>query len=188
MYHVWRYFVISTDYMLFKLSHKLTFSTMLSCRNSCWPWKHNVNAELHSTMHSYSHTLFLLGITTFLQLYTAGPFKFQTVRPDFNWILIHCHYMQGRAWGRVAVKANAPQAVGFKCTHCNNEFGTLHGMDVHHRHVSSTGTSCADPRSFKSLSFSGPADMSTGILQQHNAATLGVSKHTPSINLLHLIV
>ena len=78
------------------------------------------------------------------------------------------------------VKANAPQGVGFKCAHCNGEFGSRRAMDCHRRHAKSVGTPCADPRSFKSLSFTGRADMSTGILRQHNAGTLGLSNHTPT--------
>ena len=75
------------------------------------------------------------------------------------------------------MKANATLSLGFKCGNCNGEFASRRAMDCHRRHTRSVGTPCADPRSYKSLSFkfTGRADMSTGILRQHDAATLGVS-------------
>jgi hypothetical protein len=85
------------------------------------------------------------------------------------------HCMQGRIRGRDAVKANATLSLGFKCRNCNGEFASRRAMDCHRRHATSVGTPCADPRSYKSLSFTGRPDMSTGILRQHDAATLGVS-------------
>jgi hypothetical protein len=45
-------------------------------------------------------------------------------------------------------------------------------MECHRRHITSLGTPCADPSSYKSLSFTGRADMSTGIRRQHEG-TLG---------------
>ena len=84
-----------------------------------------------------------------------------------------CHCMQGRIRGRECAKANATVPLGFKCGHCNGEFASRCAMDCHRRHATSVGTPCADPSSYKSLSFTGRADMSTGILRQHDAATLG---------------
>jgi len=73
------------------------------------------------------------------------------------------------------VKANAPQVLGFKYAHCNGEFGSRRAMDCRHRHNTTVGTPYADPRSYKSLSFTRHADMSTWILRQHDAATLVVA-------------
>ena len=78
------------------------------------------------------------------------------------------------------MKANATLSLGFKCGNCNGEFASRRAMDCHRRHKRSVGTPCADPRRYKSdlylsLSFTGRADMSTRILRQHDAATLGVS-------------
>ena len=56
---------------------------------------------------------------------------------------------------------------------CNTDIIRI--VDCDRRHATSVETPCANPRSYKSLSFTGSADMSTGILRQHDAATLGVS-------------
>ena len=74
--------------------------------------------------------------------------------------------------------ANAPQAAGFKCLNCNSEFGSRRGVECHRRHTASIGTPCADPSNHKSLSFTGRAGMSTGILRQHNSTPLGVTTQT----------
>ncbi len=65
-----------------------------------------------------------------------------------------------------------PIALGFKCFHCGHEFHSRHGIDVHHRHSSSVGTPCADPRNHKSMSMTGRGDQAAGILRHHD--TLGV--------------
>ena len=126
------------------------------------------------------YTVLVLGlcVSTFLQQDTEGACESQSASPDLALISISIpvHCMQGCA----RVKANAPQGVGFKCAHCNGEFGSRRAMDCHRRHTTKVGTPCADPRSFKSLSFAGRADMSTGILRQHDAGTLGLSNHTPT--------
>ncbi len=46
-------------------------------------------------------------------------------------------------------------------------------MECHCRHITSLGTPCSNPSSYKSFSFTGRADMFTGILRQH-AGTLSV--------------
>ena len=140
-------------------------------------------------MHISSFLVLGLCVATFLQQDTEGTCKSQSASPDHALISISIpfHCMQGRARGRAAVKANALQGVGFKCAHCNGEFGSRRSMDCHRRHATKVGTPCADPRSFKSLSFTGRADMSTGILRQHDAGTLGLSIHTPTPYLFNLM-
>ena len=134
-------------------------------------------------MHSgYVRTLVLLCVVTVLQPYKVLLFEYKSNRSFVTQISIPSHCMQGRARGRVAVKANATGSLGFKCADCNGKFGSRRAMDCHRQHATSVGTQCADPRSYKSLSFTGRADMSTGILRQHEAATLGVSTHSPSLN------
>ena len=133
-------------------------------------------------------TFYVLGlcVATCLLQDTDGTCESQleSASPDLTLISISIpfHCMQGRARG----KANAPQGVGFKCAHCNGEFGSRRSMDCHRRHATTVGTPCADPRSFKSLSFTGRADMSTGILRQHDAGTLGLSNHMPTPYLFNL--
>ena len=61
-----------------------------------------------------------------------------------------------------------PISLGFKCAYCGGEFGSRSGMDSHRRHRNSTGTPCADPMNSKSMSFTGRADGSAGILRQHD--------------------
>ena len=77
----------------------------------------------------YSHSIVTITfIATVLQQAREGKCESQSSSPDLALLLIlisipfHC--IQGRARGRAAVKANAPQGVGFKCAHCNGEFGS----------------------------------------------------------------
>ena len=120
-------------------------------------------------------------VATFVPDYIVGSSESEawdchTTRIADKFKLKASHFiMQGRARVSGAVKVNAPQAVGFKCVHCNGGFGSRRAMDTHRRHQKSIGTPCADPKSSKSQSFTTRSDMSTGILRQHDAATLGKS-------------
>ena len=136
---------------------------------------------MHSTI---LHVLLLLSVVTELNP-VLNPYKeqilfrFQCKYTEFNLSLsvirnsFPCPCMQGRIRGRECAKASATVPLGFKCCHCNGEFASRCAMDCHRRHATSVETPCADPSSYKSLSFTGRADMSTGILRQHDAATLG---------------
>ena len=83
---------------------------------------------------------------------------------------------------RAPAKANAPQALGFKCLNCSGEFSSRTAMDCHRRYQTSIGTPCADPEQYQSLSFTPRADLSTGILRHHPAGTLGESIHNSDKN------
>ena len=79
---------------------------------------------------------------------------------------------RGAGRGKPDGPKRLPISLGFKCAHCRNEFDSRHAMDIHHRHSSSFGTPCADPRNHKSMSFTERGDQAAGILRQHD--TLGV--------------
>ena len=81
---------------------------------------------------------------------------------------------RGAGRGKPDGPKRLPISLGFKCTHCRNEFDSRHAimMDIHCRHSSSFGTQCADPRNHKSMSFTERGDQAAGILCQHD--TLGV--------------
>ena len=142
----------------------------------------NVQRQFHWPIQRYALPLLysrsfvkISFIETVLQQAREGTCESQSTSLDLALISISIpfHCMKRRAQGRAAVKANAPQGVEFKCAHCNGEFGSRRAMECHRRHAKSVGTPCADPRSFKSLSF-------TGRLRQHDAGTLGLSNHTPT--------
>jgi hypothetical protein len=78
---------------------------------------------------------------------------------------------------QVRASANATQVVGFMCCNCDGIFDSRRYMDCHRSHITSLGTPCAlaDPSSYKSLSFTGRADMSTGILRQHEGTLAAFS-------------
>ena len=133
------------------------------------PLTHRATGKMHCAFR-------ILLIFWIVQEYTARPSEFGSTRVAHSLNFNACHKMQGRPQSKSAVKGNAPQAVGFKCAHCGGEFGSRRAMDCHRRHATSIGTPCADPNSSKSLSVTGRADMSTGILRQHDAATLGAWK------------
>ncbi len=118
-------------------------------------------------------TFCILLIIWIVQQYAAGQSQLGCTRVAHSLNFNACHNMQGRTQSKYVVKGHAPQAVGFKCAHCAGEFGSRRAMDCHRRHATSNGTPCADPNNSKSLSFTGRADMSTGILRQHDNATLG---------------
>ncbi len=63
---------------------------------------------------------------------------------------------------------NAPQAVGFRCSHCSCEFYTRSFMDCHRRKKSSLGTGCAGPNDSKSVSFTGRASITSSIVWEHD--------------------
>ena len=66
------------------------------------------------------------------------------------------------------------EAVGFKCSNCDGIFDSRIAVAFHRCHVSCQGTACADSSSIQSLSFTGRADRSTGILRHHpGPGTLG---------------
>ena len=96
-----------------------------------------------------------------------------------------------RTGGRAPAKANAPQALGFKCINCSGEFSSRTAMDCHRRYQTSIGTPCADPEQYQSLSFTPRADLSTGILRHHPAGTLGELIHNSdentTVQIIHLI-
>ncbi len=81
-------------------------------------------------------------------------------------------------WREGCRKGQCSQAVVFKCIHSTGEFGSRMARDVHHRHRRSIGTPCADPGSAALLLFTAHADMTSGILHQHHAGTLGESLRT----------
>ena len=119
-------------------------------------------------MHFYLITLLVLCVVTDSREFQSKP----------NFLVTQISIPTGSRMRQVrsaSRMANAPQAVGYKCLNCNGEFLSRHAMDVHRRHPSSSGTPCTDPSSFRSLSFTGRADMSTGILRRHDIATLGAS-------------
>ena len=130
----------------------------------------------HATSGKMHFTLRILLIFWIVQQYAAGQGQLGCKRVAHSLNFNAGHKMQGRPQNKSAVKGNAPQVVGFKCAHCGGEFGSRCTMHCHRRHATSIGTPCADPNSSKSLSFTGRADMSTGILRQHDAATLGAWK------------
>ncbi len=118
------------------------------------------------------HSSFGFVVAIVLQQLTVGLCQSLSTSPHFTRISIPSHRMQRRVTGRVPVMANAPQAVGFKYCNCNGEFGSCRSMECHHRHITSMETHAKTPRSCNSLSSTGRADMSSGILRQHDAATL----------------
>ena len=166
------------------MNHIQTMTDMFSCRNSPCSWRSPrdvLASDNFRAMHiTILHVLLLFSAVTELNLYKEQLlFRRQCkstelkLSPSVLRNSIPCHCMQGRIRGREGAKANATVALGFKCTNCNGEFASRRAMDCHRRHTASVGTPCADPGSYKSLSFTGRADMSTGILRQHDAATLG---------------
>ena len=68
---------------------------------------------------------------------------------------------------RMPVARASAEAVGFKCSNCDGIFDSRIAVAFHRCHVSCQGTACADSSSIQSLSFTGRADMSTGILRHH---------------------
>ena len=84
----------------------------------------------------------------------------------------------GAERGKLDGPKRLPISLGFKCAHCRSEFESRHAMDIHRRH-STVGTPCADPRNYKSMSFTERGDQSAGILRQHD--TLGVLP-TPAVS------
>ena len=79
---------------------------------------------------------------------------------------------RGAGGGKPDGPQRLPIALGFKCVHCRSEFESRHAIDVHHRHSSSVGTPCADPRNHKSMSMTERVNQAAGILRHHE--TLGV--------------
>ena len=75
---------------------------------------------------------------------------------------------RGAGRGKPEGPKRLPISLGFKCSHCRSEFESRHAMDIHRRHSSSVGTSCADPRNSKSMSWTAQGDHSAGILRQHD--------------------
>ncbi len=163
-----------TDSMIFKLMQNLTSSMLLwelilsmKTQRPC-NWVTQRDALLFHSSFDF------VGSYCFAAIKGQGgiapvPVRPPTFYPDFD----PSHHMQGRGTGRVA-----PQAVGFKCCHCNGEFGSRQSMEFRRRHITSIGTPCADPRSYMSLSFSGRADMSTGILRQRYVLHLMYNSRT----------
>jgi hypothetical protein len=117
-------------------------------------------------MQCYFSRLLVLFLATVLQQFTVTVGLRQSLsvrRPSIT-------HMQHR----MPVARASAQAMGFTCRNCNNIFDSRRSMECHRRHVTSQGTPCADPSSYKSLSFTGraSADTSTAILREH-AGTLG---------------
>ncbi len=135
-------------------------------RHSARPWYLkvlNIQAiEFSSEMHSCFSRRLVLFAATVLQQFTEGLCQSLSTRRHFT----RMHSMQVRA------SANAAHAVGFMCCNCDCICDSRLSMECHRRHITSLGTPCADPSSYKSLSFTGRADMSAGILRQHDG-TLG---------------
>ena len=101
--------------------------------------------------------------------------QFSSIRPlAENCSKLHAiHSMRrGAGRGQPSGPKQLPLSLGFKCTHCMNEYGSRLAMDVHHRHSTSVGTPCADPKNHKSMSMTARGDQAVGVLRQHD--TLGV--------------
>jgi hypothetical protein len=81
---------------------------------------------------------------------------------------------------------NAPMALGFKCAHCDGEFGSRKAMNCHRRLPRSIGTGCEDPKSSKSMSYTGRANLSSSIVRQHDTLgathTLTLHSHTRTLH------
>ncbi len=122
--------------------------------------------EFSSEMQCYFSRLLVLFLATVLQQFTVtvGLCQSLSVRRSSITQMQHC----------MPVARASAQAVGFTCRNCNNIFDSRRSMECHHRHVTSQGTPCTDPSSYKSLSFTGRADTYTGILREHaGPGTLG---------------
>ena len=65
------------------------------------------------------------------------------------------------------------QFVAFKCMHCKGEYATQRAYNGHRSHIKSAGTPCQEASSQVSLTYKGRADLSTGILRQHQVSIPG---------------
>ena len=85
-----------------------------------------------------------------------------------------------------SMNRNAPMALGFKCAHYDGEFGSRKAMDCHRRLPRSIGTGCEDPKSSKSMSYTGRANLSSSIVRQHDTLgathTLTLHSHTRTLH------
>jgi hypothetical protein len=77
--------------------------------------------------------------------------QLQGVRLHFG-VYFPCFMQLGGQDDSLPVR-NAPQALGFRCTHCTSEFATRRAMDCQRRTQSSLGTGCAGSSHSKSVSF-----------------------------------
>jgi hypothetical protein len=125
--------------------------------------------EFSSEMQCYFSRLLVLFLATVLQQFTVTVGLCQTASPCPSGVRRpKITQMQHR----MPVARAFAQAVGFTCRNRNNIFDSRRSMECLRCHVTSQGTPCADPSSYKSLSFTGRADTSTGTLLEH-AGTLG---------------
>jgi len=132
---------------------------------------------IHPSLHRVLRILFVLCLYPVLQQHAVGSCASESQPLAENRCksrLKAIHSMRrGAGRGKPEGRKQLPLSLGFKCAYCGGEFGSRAGMDCHRRHNSSVGTPCADPMNSKSISFTGRADQSGGILRQHN--TLGPS-------------
>ncbi len=135
--------------------------------------------EFSSEMQCYFSRLLVLFLATVLQQFTVTVGLCQSLsvrRPSIT-------QMQHR----MPVARASARAVGFTCRNCNNIFDSRRSMECHRRHVTSQGTPCADPSSYKSLLFTGRADTSTGFLHEHPGTIVAFSNCCPRCVLRALL-
>ena len=159
----------------------LTFWSVFSFRMWNQPWcVHNHATDPSIAMHVVVCILFVLCLVPVSQQHAVGSCasESQPLAGNCSIKLNAIHSMRrGAGRGRPDAPKQLPLSLGFKCAHCGSEFESRAGMAQHRRNSSFVGTPCADPRNSKSMSFTGRADQSGGILRRHD--TLGV-KHIQS--------
>ena len=77
------------------------------------------------------------------------------------------------------VKRKASRSKDFclsNASNCNVEFESSHSYDIHCRHPISRGTLCSDESSKSEMTFTGRANLTTGILRQHSLANAKVGE------------
>jgi hypothetical protein len=138
---------------------------------------HATDPSMAIAMKRVVRILFVLCLFPVLQQHAAGSCASESQALAENCCksrLKAIHSMRpGAGRGKPQGRKQLPLSLGFKCAYCGGEFGSRAGMDCHRRHKSSVGTPCADPMNSKSISFTGRADQSGGILRQHD--TLGAT-------------
>ncbi len=145
-----------------------------TARHSARPRYHNIQAiEILSEMHScFSRLLFCLQrlFCGNSRRACASPYPPAHILPGCTAYKYVLRPMLRRQWDLCAAIATASFIHVGPWSEC------------HRRHITSLGTPCADPSSYKSLPFTGRVDMFTGILRQHEG-TLGAFSISCSILL-----